>query len=113
MKAAYELLRLYEHTISNLSVSGEKAIRIRQRIKELKYGIRGYVRRTKDSHIIKDNGIDGYIELVELPENISCKEEAVNYFEMEKVLHAQPRSYDCTGQAVTLWYKLFQRKDSL
>ena len=65
----------------------------------------GYI-KTK---IVKDYGIDGFIELVEMPGHIRTESEAERFFKDHLYLHYHPRDYDCTGQSFTGWYKLFKR----
>lgn len=82
-------------------------------IKGLKKEIRGFFRRQdreKDRRIVKDYGIDGYIELIELPKDISTLENAKEYVEEYETIKAIPSAYDCTGQAFTSWTKTFERQ---
>ena len=59
--------------------------------------------------IVKDEGIDGYIELVMLPD-FDTIEGAEGFF-WDRYYLEEPRSaYDCTGQRFTSWYKLFRRR---
>ena len=60
---------------------------------------------------MKDDGIDGYILLMELPDFLESKEEAEEYFEQRHVINATPSIYDCTGQAFTSGYKVFKRRN--
>ena len=62
--------------------------------------------------IVKDNGIDGFVELISFPEafdTIDGEDGAEEFFKTFFEIHARPSMYDCTGQAFTSWYKLFER----
>lgn len=99
LKVAYELLDIaYE--------SGRSA-----RADDLKREIRAFIHRpVSERRIIRDYGIDGYVELLPLPEHLETVEDAVNYFEDYEYRHYYPSAYDCTGQAFTNWYKVFRRR---
>lgn len=65
-----------------------------------------------DRRIVKDYGIDGYIELVSLPDVIDAldgEDGADAFFNEFLYIRYRPSMYDCTGQAFTSWYKLFKR----
>ena len=78
-------------------------------IVQTKRSLRKFLKRTLDERIVKDNGFDGYISLVTLSEYVQDEESAKEYFEEELRLVCYPSQYDCTGQAFTCWYKLFER----
>ena len=81
-------------------------------IVDYKKEIRAYVnKKTSDRRIIKEYGIDGYIELIALPERLTDLENAIEYFEDVEKIYYRPTYYDCTGQAFTSWYKVFKRND--
>ena len=61
--------------------------------------------------IVKDDGIDGFVELVTLPEICTTMDEAEEYFTDFVKIDCYPSAYDCTGRPFTSWYKLFQRGD--
>ncbi len=100
----------------------------KQRIIEMKRALREYSHRNAALHevgmgfvcerrIIKDRGIDGYIELVSIPEVFDTLNDdadgnpgADTFFKDFLEIHARPSMYDCTGQAFTCWYKLFKRR---
>lgn len=70
-----------------------------------------------ERRVVKDDGIDGYIELLSIPTVFSTLEDddygnpgAETFFKDFLEIHASPSAYDCTGQAFTSWYKLFQRR---
>lgn len=74
--------------------------------------LREYMHRETDydHRIVKDNGIDGYIELVRLPDDFSSVEEATSFFEDFMAYRPIPSAYDCTGRMFTAWYKVFKRR---
>ena len=59
--------------------------------------------------IVKDEGLDGYTELVMLPA-FDSEAGAEDFFRERYYIEAVPSAYDCTGQRFTVWYKLFQRR---
>ena len=76
----------------------------------LKRAIREYTNRPSGGvWIVKDDGIDGYTELREMP-GFDSLEEADEWFQRYCYLDARPSAYECTGQRFTVWYKLFQRR---
>lgn len=100
LRQAYEFQRMIrqdgEHHSDALTIS-------------LKRAIREYTNRSIDwVRIVKDDGMDGYIELRKMP-RFDSLEEADEWFKNCYYLEAQPSAYDCTGQRFTVWYKLFQR----
>jgi len=98
LKVAYEILEIaYE------SGRSQKAV-------DLKREMRAFFHRpVSERRIVQDDGIDGYTELLPLPEYIETMDEAVSYFEDYEYRHYYPSAYDCTGQAFTSWYKVFAR----
>lgn len=76
--------------------------------------IREYYKKENEKRferIVKDNGIDGYIILFELPKEITSLESAEEYFKCHEYRECRPSMYDCTGQAFTSWYKIFKRNN--
>ena len=58
---------------------------------EIKRAIREYIHKEKPfERIIKDDGIDGYVLLLELPSFLESEEDAEEYFEQRYVIHAIP-----------------------
>ena len=102
----------------------EKAGILHQRIVSTKRAMRAYTHRNTNTfdvgmgfvcerRIVKDYGIDGYVELVSIPEVIDTldgEDGADEFFKTFLEIHARPSMYDCTGQAFTSWYKLFKRR---
>ena len=115
LRNGYSTLNLYYDVLKEVQTKmPDKDINpILKSIKEAKQDIRRYLKwkDETDRHIIKDYSIDGYIELIELPEYVKSKDEAEEYFESEEKLIYKPSAYDCTGQLFTGWYKLFVRRD--
>ena len=66
-------------------------------------------REKPERHIVHDNGIDGYIELLRLPEEITTMETADEWFQYNEYMECVPSAFDCTGQRFTNWYKLVNR----
>lgn len=105
LRLAYELLNL---------LSGRPSFNPRP----IKAGIRAYLKSDdgrspnfgRERRIVCDDGIDGYLELVELPEAVTDEIDARDYFEACIEIRPLPSAYDCTGQAFTSWYKLFKRR---
>lgn len=62
-----------------------------------------------ERHIVHDNGINGYIELFQLPEEITTRETADEWFQYNEYMEYVPSAFDCTGQRFTSWYKLVER----
>lgn len=119
-RLGYEILR---DTIKLLKEKNVDSDRIMNHVVELKRNIRQYANRNVNSfnigngvmcerRIVKDNGIDGFVELISFPEafdTIDGEDGAEEFFKTFFEIHARPSMYDCTGQAFTSWYKLFER----
>ena len=78
-------------------------------LQSLKKQVRERNKESNTRRIVKDNGIDGYIELEPLPAEISEKEDAIKFFEENRRIELAPSAYDCTGRPFTGWYKVFKR----
>lgn len=110
LKIAYGLLRI-----------AAKRKELNEFSKELKRNIREYYKRKEEipegninggySRMVKDNGIDGFVLLQQLPADLETEKDAVQYFEDYERIEYQPSFYDCTGQLFTSWYKVFKRND--
>ena len=59
--------------------------------------------------VVKEYGIDGFVELVSIPDVFNSMESAEEFFHDFIERQCRPSMYDCTGQAFTSWYKLFKR----
>ena len=87
--------------------------KIKRHIIELKRSIRKYGNsKTPSREIVQDNGIDGYVVKIQLPEWVETKEEAEEYMEENEKIEMRPSQWDCTGQAFTDWYKVFNTNGS-
>ena len=104
LRSAWELARMIEQNIDNC----EYADVARDYLIDVKRTIRKY-RDKRDAYIVKDYGIDGYIELAPLPEQIRTEQAAEEYFDQAMRLEYRPTYYDCTGQLFTGWHKLVNR----
>ena len=88
-------------------------------VKEIKKEIRDYYKKKEKERkewLIKDDGMDGYIVLFELPSEINSIqidsfELAKEYFEAYEYRRCRPSMYDCTGQSFTIWYKIIKRNN--
>lgn len=107
-----ESVYLLLHTLETVTVLPEKRASAADLIVNVKRAIRSFNRNsTTSAHIVKDYGIDGYIELVQLPEELDGvhKEIAADWFRANRYLEFFPTPYDCSGQKFTNWFKLFRR----
>lgn len=106
LRVGYEILDL----LSDRERLGDLSEKLVQHIVETKRAIRAYThRKDEDRRIVKDNGIDGYVCLERLPEHLEDQVDAIDYFRSFREISYRPSAYDCTGQAFTMWYKVFQR----
>jgi len=98
LKVAYEILEIAFE-------SGRS-----QKAADLKREMRTFCHRpASERRIARDDGMDGYVELLPLPEYLEEMDDAIGYFEDYEYKHCYPSAYDCTGQAFTNWYKIFVR----
>ena len=110
-KMGYEMLAVLE--------ADEKGPSINNLISQLKNELRYYAHRDNmedvgmgfmvERRIIKEYGIDGYIELVGIPAVFDNEKDANEFFKDFIFMECRPSIYDCTGQAFTSWYRLFKR----
>ena len=80
---------------------------------EIKRSIRRFYKKVcapRDCRCVRDNGIDGYVLLITLPEWVQNKQDAIYYMVQNEVMECRPSQYDCTGQHFTNWYKVFCRR---
>lgn len=92
----------------------------REKIIEAKRELRAYANKDSavdvgmgfmcERRIVKDDGMDGYVELVRIPEVFDTYESANEFFRDFLEITASPSPFDCTGQTFTSWYKLFKRR---
>ena len=104
LKLLYELLALWEEGVNEgLLGNPEKA---KETIKKYKKIIRNwYSEKDKDRYLVKSNTDDCWIKIY-LPEYITSKDEADDYFMENEFIEIIPSQYDCTGRHFTLYYKL-------
>lgn len=69
----------------------------RRAVRERSYGY---------SKIIKEYGIDGYLEKIYLPERIHHRESAEAFFLDTWYCRGGSSMYDCTGESITFDYKI-------
>ena len=105
LRVAYEILSFAK------AHGFDKPENMSQLIIDTKRAARQYTHREVDydRRIVKDYGIDGYVSLERLPADIRDLNEANRFFERFMTHHYQPSAYDCTGQAMTNWFKVFPR----
>ena len=75
LKLAYETINSFKEMMP----MAQKPDAALEYIKELKRDIRGFFRKEKEKlqrRLVKDNGIDGYIVLMQLPLFLNSKEDA-------------------------------------
>ena len=116
-RCGYELLIVLTEALTENGFGNPDAAR--KHIDDTKRALRAYARRDGsvdvgmgfkvDRRIVRDEGIDGYVKLVSIPEVFDTVEDADEFFKDFLEIHCRPSMYDCTGQAFTSWYKLFQR----
>ena len=117
LRIKYELLLLLNR-IKNESSSidmdsyNDSVYKIKKEIRDY------YKEREKDRKewLIKDDGMDDYIVLFELPSEINSVkidsfELAEEYFKAYEYRRCKPSMYDCTGQIFTSWYKIIKRNN--
>lgn len=60
--------------------------------------------------VIFDRGIDGYVELVRLPDILPLEEEAAAYFEEREAVQCPNSPGRCTGLVYASWYRIVCRQ---
>ena len=110
LKTAYIMLRWFNAN----KQYGKKEV-----TDELKRDIRAYTRKSiycvdngyinYEYRYIKDNGIDGYVELVLMPDGIESLEQAKKIFQENIWMPPYYSFYDCTGTPFSKWYHMFKR----
>lgn len=112
LKNAYEILSIYKELLSECGkLEPEKMKSVNEKIAEQKREIRKFYKESSDRRLVKDDGIDGYVLLIELPETLGNMQDAEEYFEERETISEMPSMFDCTGQAFTSWFKVFKRRD--
>lgn len=111
-----DLRRAYENILFMKIICRECEIDPKTKKKffdEQKIAIREYINKENDfpSSLVKDYGIDGYIELIELPYEFDDEDEVREWFKESHLYHTYHWSpYDCTGQLFTNWFKPVKRR---
>lgn len=109
LRAAYTLLLVLQEFLSTC----KKPDKVKLHIIELKRCIRDYGHsKVSGREIVMDNGIDGYVQKIQLPQFVESKEEAEEYMEENEKITMRLTPWDCTGQAFTNWYKVFNTNGS-
>ena len=92
---------------------------ITDRVIELKERLRQYAQRDTSGfwldgfwlhrRFVSDSGMDGYVELITLPDIVQDAEAADEFFRAKLEIAPYYSAYDCTGRPFTNWYKIFCR----
>ena len=109
----YTIFRHYKGILSNLDDSAYDKAEIEAKIAEKKRELRKMLKRPAQNNrkIVKNYGIDGFIELIHLPKHLSSKEAAKRWFEENEFIESPRSAYDCTGKLFTCWFRIFKRGD--
>lgn len=113
VKRNYNLINLWNEMIKKFDLLPDEEVE--KKLKSLKKGIRIFWKE-KELNVkrwILGGDFDGYLEKVEIPEDISSKEIAEAWFEANEYRECTPSMYDCTGQSFTNWYKIVKLHDKL
>lgn len=100
--------RMFSEMLKNPDFNREP---LEAKIISMKRSLRANNKRTDDRVIVRDNGIDGYVEKFPLPKYIKTAEDADEYFREYEFLRCRPSAYDCTGDWFTAWYHIFRKPD--
>lgn len=99
LKNAYILLRFFKELKPD-------------KLDALKRDIRQYYKtQNKRNRLVRDNGIDGFVELIEMPRHTDdCSEtEIENIFNEYFKIDFVNSPYDCSGRPFTSWFKPCKR----
>lgn len=102
LRIKYETLRMYENEVLCRISDPERIAKLQRHIREIKHDIRKYHHKTSNKYVIKDEGMDGFIELIELPNSIKNENEAEEYFDEYHYIPLFYSLYDCTGETFHL-----------
>lgn len=111
LRDAYTLLAFIRDDVP-AATAEQKSSSLAAFMVSLKKEIRAYNHRpAPDSHIIEEHGINGYIELVRLPDELDDlnEDDAAEWLQANRYYEFRPTYYDCSGQRFTNWYKLHRR----
>ena len=111
LKIAYEMILMVKEIMQDAETNGCNIEKAKNVLVQYKQDIRNYYKRQDENSlcIVKDYGIDGYIELFQFPENVKTIEDAKEWFDENERKSFNYTAYDCTGQAFTGWEKIFVR----
>ena len=115
LKLAWHILYTMADTVAKATGVDHDTVKdmlkVNDTIKDIKRRIRAYNHDTEANKrtLVKDYGVDGYIELFEMPD----VSDAEGWFNDMERLTCRPSMYDCTGQAFTQWHKIFRRNGKL
>lgn len=115
IKRNYSLINLWNEMMKVFNILPNKEKDVDDELKSLKKGIRIFWKE-KELNVkrwVLNGDIDGYLEKIEIPKNISSKELAEVWFEANEYKECRPSMYDCTGQSFTNWYKIVKLHDML
>ena len=110
LRDAYTLLAFIRDDVP--ATTAEQKTGLAAFMVSIKKEIRAYNNRpAPDSRIVEERGIDGYIELVQLPDELDKvnEDDATEWFRANRYYEFYPTAYDCSGQRFTNWYKLHRR----
>lgn len=113
VKRNYDLINLWNKMIKKFNLLPDEETE--KKLKSLKKGIRIFWKE-KELNVkrwILGGDVDGYLEKIEIPEDISSKEVAEAWFEVNEYRECTPSMYDCTGQSFTNWFKIVKLHDKL
>ena len=111
MTYTYSDLHFYEWMFHELKKQpNSKPEKVEALIIDMKRQLRANSKRMDDRQIVRD-GCDSFVAKFPLPEYITTREDAVEYFNEYEYIRMIPSAYDCTGQRFTSWYKIFQKPD--
>lgn len=118
-RCGYELVNVLTEALSENGLRNPDVTR--KHVEDTKRALRAYSHRDNtvdvglgfkvDRRIVRDDGFDGYVELVSIPKVFDTVGEADDFFRDFLEIRCRPSVYDCTGQAFTSWYKIFQRNE--
>ncbi len=103
----YKRLHFYEEIEKEIGYNEA----IEDEIVSLKKEIREWQGRKPEAVIVRDDGIDGYVEKRRLPEWIRSREEGEDYFKDMYFIPVYRTCYDCTGRPFTSWYSVKEMND--
>ena len=109
LRTAYRVL----HDMQELVPLSGREEAAQGHIRQLKKDIRMFLwhqEQREPRRVNCDRGIDGYVELVRLPDTLPSEEEAAAYFEERETIRCPDCPSRCTGLAYTSWYRVVCRQ---